>query len=176
MRTVCLIFVAITLAGCSLIEFPPPESESASESVAETASAPAVVPVPEPVAKQPTSAPPPPPRKPPVPPLDKTAVATPADEPPDSPELMEPARLVGLGENQVTEQFGLPGAIRQEGAAMIWRYSAAGCWMDVFFFADLATGDRRVLTYEIDTRQMGDQPDAAGRCLHLIQSQAGQQG
>lgn len=173
------------LAGCSLIEFPLPEPEAAPESVAETASAPAVHPtIPEPVTKQPTSAPPPPPRKPPVPPLDKTAVATPAetaavppaDDQPEIPEVIEPARLVGLGENQVTEQFGLPGAVREEGAAMIWRYSAAGCWMDVFFFADLATGDRRVLTYEIDTRQMGDQPDAAGRCLQLIQSQAGERG
>ena len=173
------------LAGCELIEFPLPESETAPESVAETASAPAVESVPEPVEKQPTSTPPLPPRKPPVPPADnsaaatppdQTAAATPADQNPETPEAIQPARLVGLGESQVTDKLGLPGDVRQEGAAMIWRYSAAGCWMDVFFFADLATGDRRVLTYEIDTRQMGDKPDAAGRCLQLIQSQAGQQG
>lgn len=164
------------VSGCAYLEFPLPETETTAvpESELEPASLPDQASVPDPDAPPEPALPVvgTPPRKPP---LDDIA-SIPGDGAAPRTLLKDPARLVGLGEGQVVAHLGVPEKVRHEGPAMIWRYAASQCWMDVFFFADLATGDRQVLTYEIEARQLGGQPDAIGRCMQLIQSESGERG
>ena len=109
---------------------------------------------------------PPAPRKPAPPPDNRVAVLAPEPAP------IDPERLVGFAEAEMTAQFGTPATIRQEGLATIWRYAAEQCRMDVFFYADLATGEKRVLTYEIET-----EPGLADdRCLKRLQIASGKNG
>ena len=103
----------------------------------------------------------PPPRKPPAP------------EEPRMELVLSPDRMVGFGQVQTTELLGEPEWKREEGVATIWHYAADKCWMNLFFYADLATGERRVLTYEIDTQLEKELEDMKGDCIKRIRQAAG---
>lgn len=150
-RTLNLVAILAVLSGCTLVD--DLTSMTRSDNT--------------PVAVQPA------PRKPP-PPAD-TGTAPPVRNQ-GSVALLDPKRLVGLGEAQVAKEIGRPQQVRQEGTATIWRYAVDTCRMDVFFYADLATGERHVLTYEIDAGSGNKEGKAVERCLRIIQSASRRKG
>lgn len=148
-RALVLMTVLASLTGCSYFEVQPSTTQKPNTALAVKL----------------------PPRKPLPPTRDKTPAPLPDQGRRLPPPLLDPAKLVGLRESQVSAYLGRPGTVRQEGPATVWRYSVSQCWVDVFFFSDLATGNRQVLTYEIETERLGEQQGAPGRCLQLIQNE-----
>lgn len=92
--------------------------------------------------------------KPPVPPTK------PANE-------LDPKRLVGMSEGQVTELIGTPTEVRDEPPALVWRYTGDDCYVDVLFYFDLTRQEFRALTYRFDSR--GRTEAAQRACLGGIQ-------
>lgn len=90
--------------------------------------------------------------------------------------MRAPESLVGFEKGQTAEFLGRPQGMREEGPATVWRYVVDECWMDLFFYADLATGERRVLTYKIEALLKETQGDVKGRCIERIQSVARDKG
>lgn len=92
--------------------------------------------------------------KPPVPP------AKPAAE-------LDPKRLVGMSEGQVTELIGTPKEVRDEPPALVWRYAGNDCFVDVLFYFDLTRQEFRALAYRFDSG--GRTVEAQRTCLGGIQ-------
>ncbi len=57
-----------------------------------------------------------------------------ADLPPPSPvpEIARNTRLVGMATHDLRDVFGDPALVRTEGGVQYWRYSFAGCTLDLF--------------------------------------------
>lgn len=53
-------------------------------------------------------------------------------------------RLVGMDSREVEGLLGAPVMLRREQPAQYWRYSHGGCAIDMFLYADAATGALRV--------------------------------
>jgi hypothetical protein len=80
--------------------------------------------------------------------------------------------LVGLGEGEVADLIGVPGEVREEPPARVWRYAGDGCSVDVLFYFDLTLQQFRALTYRIEPEGQSEQ--AQRNCLGGIQE--GQRG
>lgn len=78
-------------------------------------------------------------------------VPPPAGRPPvEQPsQAIDPAKLVGLTQDQTRELIGPPTAVRDEPPAVVWTYGSAGCGLDVFFYLDLGSQTFKALTYEV---------------------------
>ncbi len=72
------------------------------------------------------------------------APAKPEAKPAPTPEV-----LVGLTGAQLSEALGKPGFRRRDGDAQIWRYTGAGCYLDLFLYRAAAAGSFRVDHLEI---------------------------
>jgi hypothetical protein len=68
-------------------------------------------------------------------------------QPPDFPQI---GGIVGMGATQVSAILGEPALQRRERPAQYWRYSYAGCTLDLFLYADpRQAGQMKVLYYEL---------------------------
>jgi hypothetical protein len=80
---------------------------------------------------------------------------------------LDPKRLVGMSEGQVTELIGTPKEVRDEPPALVWRYTGDSCFVDVLFYFDLTRQEFRALAYRFDSNGRTDQ--AQRTCLGGIQ-------
>jgi hypothetical protein len=76
----------------------------------------------------------------------------------------DPARIMGLGAEQLTELLGRPELTRREPPAEIWQYRGQSCVFDVFLYEEAA--GRRV-TY-LEARDDSTQRVAARDCLNQL--------
>jgi hypothetical protein len=74
--------------------------------------------------------------------------------------------LIGLDQPAATRLFGTAVERTEEPPATIWRYKAATCELDLFFYLDLRSGRMRTLHYAFK----GDAADSAGHqnCLREL--------
>jgi hypothetical protein len=86
-----------------------------------------------------------------VPPVDAPVAETVLLGPPKpaAPELPKGVRLVGMDSAEVQGLLGEPALQRRETPAQYWRYSYAGCILDLFLYAEQPSGVLRVAYYEI---------------------------
>lgn len=162
-RPATAALLAFALSGCGAVYFP-----------WEQAKAPATVPVTVKEAGKETNATAPQPNdaiktqtsEKTAKPKPKPAPAAKLTEQVELPREAAPSRhpndLVGRDEAAVSSMIGKPASTRNDGSAMIWSYRATGCALDVFFFLDVQSNTRRVLSYDLKA----DSPDvdAADRC------------
>ena len=157
--------LAFALAACSFSQPPPP---------------PPVMPAP---AAEAAPAPKPPPHKP-SPPAQTLANLPPSTAPDRAPAaaprtavVPEPLpnalpgappgrggfdRLIGRDQPGVTELLGEPLARAESPPATIWRYVAAACDLDVYFYLDLQSQAMRALHYEVRSHDLPER--SAQRC------------
>ncbi len=76
----------------------------------------------------------------------------------------DPARILGLGPNKLTEILGLPELTRREPPAEIWQYRGESCVFDVFLYEE--AGLIRV-TY-LEARDENAQRVAERSCLNQL--------
>ncbi len=76
----------------------------------------------------------------------------------------DPARILGLSPNQLTEILGLPELTRREPPAEIWQYRGESCAFDVFLYEE--AGSVRV-TY-LEARDGSAQRVAERGCLNQL--------
>ena len=77
-----------------------------------------------------------------------------------------PSKLIGLDQPAATHLFGTATEQSEMPPATIWRYRAASCELDLFFYLDLRSGRMRTLHY----RFKGDAADPAQQqiCLRSL--------
>ncbi len=63
--------------------------------------------------------------------------------------MIVPESLIGLRPDQVSGQLGRPQKIAKDGPGLVWRYVAAGCGLNVYFFPDLRTNQFHVLKFSL---------------------------
>lgn len=68
---------------------------------------------------------------------------------PAAPELPSGVRLVGMDSAEVQGLLGVPALQRREQPAQYWRYSYAGCILDLFLYVEQPSGELRVAYYEV---------------------------
>jgi hypothetical protein len=68
---------------------------------------------------------------------------------PAAPELPNGVRLVGMASAEVQGLLGTPALQRRERPAQYWRYSYAGCILDLFLYVEQPSGELRVAYYEV---------------------------
>lgn len=103
--------------------------------------------------------------------LSPAAVPVPPPKPPspDAPPTVETMALViGRDLGGVVDVLGEPGLVLQEPPAMVWRYEIGGCRLDVFFYVDMETRQRRALSYKVASSD--GLPEIAERCRKLAQA------
>jgi len=76
------------------------------------------------------------------------------------PPLSREVALVGMATGEVAALFGQPSLKRAERAAQYWRYSFPDCSLDLYAYHDPATGEDRVVHFEL--RATGRQLVAEG--------------
>ena len=64
--------------------------------------------------------------------------------------IIAPESLIGLRPDQVSGQLGRPKKIAKDGPGLVWRYVAAGCGLNVYFFPDLKTNEFHVLKFSLE--------------------------
>ena len=79
---------------------------------------------------------------------------TPSDGPP--PPVLDPAKIVGLGESDAEKLFGPPHFVIREQPAIRWHYVSKTCTLDLFFFEDLETRARKLLAYDVGDASPAD--------------------
>jgi hypothetical protein len=86
-----------------------------------------------------------------TPPAPDATVAAVAMEPsvPAAPELPRGIRLVGMDSSQVQGLLGQPALQRRERPAQYWRYSYAGCILDLFLYVEMPSAVLRVAYFEV---------------------------
>ena len=71
-----------------------------------------------------------------------------------------PNDLIGRDEAAVNSMIGAPASTRNDGSAMIWSYRTVGCSLEIFFFLDVQSNTRRVLSYDLKAEAAdADAPD-----------------
>jgi hypothetical protein len=134
-----LLVAAAGLVSCAQLS---PEPPARHKPVAAASSPRVAAAVPRPAEPAPV------PKHKPVPPpeLAPAAVAPPA--PPTRPSV-DPARLVGLTEQETLRLLGPPTGTAEVPPAKYWQYASSRCVLRVFFFMQMDTRDFRTLSYEI---------------------------
>jgi hypothetical protein len=127
---------------------------------------PAPVAAPEPVAEAPPAPPPkvPVPRRKPSPPSSPTSATIGTPEP-LHPELVlppaeappPPIKLDGLEAAAVEKQLGPPQVQADSPPAVVWRYAAGDCAVDVYLYKDLQSGALRALFVDVKGDDRSDQ-------------------
>jgi hypothetical protein len=88
---------------------------------------------------------PPPPR-----PAHKPAPPAPAIGPTTEPsEKVDPARVIGLDQEEIADWLGEPSQHTEAPPATIWRYLSRECEIDVYFYLDMQHRIMRALHYEV---------------------------
>ncbi len=142
---VIMTILAISLAGCSVIE------ELTQHFEPSAAAAP-----PPPKAKPKRAIPPPRPKP-------ELALAARSGARPAAAREFDPETLIGLMPAQALAVLGHPAKVQERSPSMVWRYNARGCALDLFFYMDLGANAFRVLAYEM---KAGSSSDGAARaCL-----------
>ena len=88
------------------------------------------------------------------PPVAETVSLGPAR--PSAPELPAGVRLVGMDASEVEGLLGAPALQRREAPAQYWRYSYAGCTLDLFLYVEQPSGALRVAYYEVRADDPGN--------------------
>lgn len=86
---------------------------------------------------------------------------------PAAPDLPNGVRLVGMDSSAVQGLLGPPALQRREQPAQYWRYSYAGCTLDLFLYVDQPTGELRVAYYEVRTDEPGGISVGNARCERI---------
>lgn len=76
------------------------------------------------------------------------------------------AELVGLTDSQVRAELGSPQQISERPPALVWRYDFPGCVLQLFLFADVASGAAKALTFEAVAAPTESEIDA--RCARVL--------
>lgn len=132
----------------------------------------AVAPVPAIVAVAPAVTPAPVPRHKPPPPARTSAAAAAAPLPLDGPadRSIDPARLVGLTEQETLRLLGVPSRKADAPPAKYWQYASQRCVLRVFFFMEMDSRDFRTLSYEL--KSVNNDPTVDQQCLADFVAQA----
>lgn len=74
--------------------------------------------------------------------------------------------LVGLTDSEVRAELGAPIRISERPPALVWHYEFPGCRLQLFLFADVASGASKALTFEA----AGEPTDAEidSRCAGVL--------
>ena len=80
------------------------------------------------------------------PPSETAAVSSSPDLPG---QMASHVELIGLDQSAATRLFGPAAEKSDEPPATVWRYKAAGCELDLFFYLDLRSGRMRTLHYAL---------------------------
>ncbi len=86
---------------------------------------------------------------------------------PAAPELPKGVRLVGMDSAEVQGLLGIPALQRREQPAQYWRYSYAGCTLDLFLYVEQPSGVLRVAYYEVRSDDRFGMPLANPRCERI---------
>ena len=86
---------------------------------------------------------------------------------PELARLPAGATLIGLGGGDVEGVMGRPALVRQEGGAQYWRYSLAGCQLDLFLYADPTAGSVRVAYLDARAGTSERRPRERAACADL---------
>jgi hypothetical protein len=133
------------------------------------------------------------PRRKPTPPIASNpgspAAPAPADvlSPPQAAALPPPApapaagdahvavgELIGLDQQAAKNLLGATYEVSEQSPAVVWRFHAGDCELDLAFYLDLRSGEMRTLSYEFK----GEGPDMAKQeaCLNaIVASKRGQE-
>jgi len=130
---VLALLASLSLGGCT----EKPETPAQKIAVVPAASEPAQI------ARPPAARPPRPPARMPA---QKTAKKRPR---------IDPVTLVGMDPPTVGRTLGRPAGTRMDAMAVEWTYAAPSCSLSLFFYPDVATGDLKVLKYNITGGQAG---------------------
>ncbi len=76
----------------------------------------------------------------------------------------DPARVLGLGPDQLTEILGKPELTRREPPAEIWQYRGESCVFDVFLYEEAG----RVRVTYLEARDENAKPIAERNCLNQL--------
>jgi hypothetical protein len=135
----------------------------------------AVAAVPAAVVPPPSVAPAPVPRRKPAP-SARTSAAVAATAPfAATPERsaersIDPARLVGLTEQETLRLLGAPSRKADAPPAKYWQYASRRCVLRVFFFMEMDSRDFRTLSYEL--KSVNNDPTVDQQCLADFVAQA----
>lgn len=80
----------------------------------------------------------------------------------------EPGTIIGLDEAAMRARFGEPQWVEEEPPSVHWQYGSTTCTVRVFFFMEVETQHRRVLSYEITGTD--DAAQSEQQCLADIAS------
>jgi type IV secretory pathway VirB10-like protein len=158
-RLAAALLVTAFLAGCA-DKAPPPPPAPPAETVIETPTTPAAkIPVP---------------RKKPAPPsLPTNATIEPPEalhpepvSPPPDVAPPPPIKLDGLEAAAVEKQLGPPQVQADSPPAVVWRYAAGDCAVDVYLYKDLQSGALRALFVDVKGDDRSDQRREA--CLQRL--------
>lgn len=83
---------------------------------------------------------------------------------------LDPAKLVGLDEEQTQRLLGSPTRTGEEPPARYWQYANERCVLRVLFFMDVTTQDFRALSY--DLKSSDDDPNVRKQCFAQLLAQA----
>ena len=94
--------------------------------------------------------------------------------PPPSPvpEIARNTQLVGMATSDLRSVFGEPALVRSEGSVQYWRYSFAGCILDLFVNTDEAGGSE-VAYFDLRPNGAYGNGVAKGECDRLGERLAG---
>lgn len=112
---------------------------------------------------------------------DASPRAKPAPPEPDDlrvrrgPLNLDSTSLVGLSESDAELLFGAPHFVIRQQPATRWHFVSQACTLDLFFFEDLETRERRILAYDVGTaapRQASEKgEDGLNACANSIRAE-----
>lgn len=98
-------------------------------------------------------------------PVQEARIPPPPAEKPELPSV-DDEQLLGLTPARVRALLGQPATRREQSPATVWAYGSGDCRLELYFYYDLETQQRRTLAYDV---YAGDGSDAARRlCLRRL--------
>ncbi len=110
---------------------------------------------------------------------DDTGAAEPRDKPkapkraiaaapPAKPkrEPVQPETVVGMAEAEAERLFGPPHFVIRRQPSTRWHYVSERCTLDLFFFEDIETRERRILAYDVAAAEPGAAKTTDGKALN----------
>lgn len=98
-----------------------------------------------------------PPAPPPARPARKPLPPAPATVPPTEEPAKSFDRLHGLDEAETIALLGQPKERAEAPPAVLWRYASRDCDLDLYFYLDLQSRQKRILHYEVRDHDERDQ-------------------